>query len=227
VHPSRIECHLSAITPAVEPLSGAEQVTVNPQPYFVPSAASASEILTNVAVQYSLVAQDAEFYDVHCHSDTSIPTLTSVSDSWDTFEFNFVNPFACDDYSDSDWEEDVGEETADDTLQSPPNPTDSDSSSQFRALDTASLHSFMHVNKITFRNTGPDSLSGESHGDREEAVIIPVTPFPHPHLLSPIIEEDEVDESSSPEMNSEDEDEDEETSDTETIHPSSILLHPH
>jgi len=224
VHPSRIECHLSAISLAVEPLSGAEPDMVNPQPYFVPSTASASEFLTNVAVQYSL-AQDAEFYDAHCHSDTSIPTLTSVSDSWDTFEFNFVNPFACDDYSDSDWEEDMEEETADDTLQSPPRPIDS--SSQFRALDTASLHSFMHVNKITFRNTGPDRLSGENHGDGEEAVVIPVTPFPHPHLLSPIIEEDEVDESSSPEMNSEDEDEDEETSDTETIRPSSILLHPH
>ncbi|KAF8504723.1 hypothetical protein F5888DRAFT_1631088 [Russula emetica] len=38
----------------------------------------------------------------------SYHTVTSVSDSWDSFEFNFVNPFARDDYSDSDWE--AGEE---------------------------------------------------------------------------------------------------------------------
>ncbi len=72
--------------------------------------------------------------------------------------------------------------------------------------------------EVTFRNTHPDSLLlGEECGDGEEAII--VTPFPHPHLLSPIIEEDEDDRSSSPGMDSEDEDD---MSDTETIRPSSI-----
>ncbi len=79
---------------AVEPLSDAEQVPVNPQPYFVPSTVSASEVLTNVAIQ-DLLAQDAEFYDMHCHSN--IPVLTSVSGSWNSYEFDFVNPFARDD----------------------------------------------------------------------------------------------------------------------------------
>jgi len=229
VHLSRIECHPSAISPAVEPLSSVEDVTVNPQPYFIPSTASASEILTSVAFQ-DLLAQDAESYDSPCQP-TNFPTLTSVSDSWDSSEFDFVNPFTRDDYSDSDWE--AGEEeTTDDTLQSPSKPIDFPN--QFRGLDTTPLTSLVHINReiqlmpssvveVTLRNTRPDSLPREDHGDGEEA-IISVTPFPHPHLLSPIIEEDEGDGSSSPEMDSENEDE---TSDTETIRPStSILAHP-
>jgi hypothetical protein len=213
VHLSRIESRASAISPAVEPLSSVEQVdvTVNPRPYFVPSTASASEILSNVAFQDSL-AQGAESYDSPCQP-TNIPTLTSVWDSWDSFEFDFVGPFARDDYSDSDSE--AGEEEAtDDTLvQSPPKPIHSPS--QFRGLDTPSL---VHINReiqllsssvveVTLRNSRPDSLPREDHADGEEGIIIPVTPFPHPHLLSPIIEEDEDD-----------------TSDTETIRPSTSVL---
>jgi hypothetical protein len=53
--------------------------------------------------------------------------------------------------------------------------------------------------------------------------LFPLQHFPHPHLL-PIIEEDEDDGSSSPEMDSEDENE---TSDTETIRPlTSFLARP-
>lgn len=212
MHLSRIEGRPSAISPAVEPLSRVEQVTVNPRPYFVPSTASASEILTNVVIQ-DLLAQDAESYNWPCQP-TTIPTLTSVSDSWDSFEFDFVNPFARDDYSDSDLE--VGEEEAtDDTVQSPSKPIDSPN--HFRGLDPAPLPSLVHINReiqlisssvveVTLRNTRPDSLQREDHVDGEEAIIIPFTPFPHPHLLSPIIEEDE-----------------DEMSDTETIRPSTSI----
>ena len=212
---SRIECHPSAIiSPAVEPLSSVEQVTVNPQPYFVPSTASVLEVLTKVAIQ-DLLAQDADSYDL----PTNIPTFTSVSDSWDSFEFDFVNPFEHDDYSDSDSHWEAGEEeTTDDTLQSPPKPIDSPN--QFRGLDGAPLPSLVYINRelqyissfevgVAFTNGRPDSLPREDYGDGEEAVITtPATPFPHPHLLSPIIEEDE-----------------DETSDTETIRPSTVGGH--
>jgi hypothetical protein len=202
VHLSRIECRPSAIRTAVEPLSSVEQVTVNPRPHFVPSTASASEILTNVAFQ-DLLAQGAQSYNLPCQP-TNIPTLTSAWDSWDSLEFDFVNPFERDGCSDSEAGE---EETTDDTLQSPPN--------RFRGLDTPSI---LHINReiqlisssvfeVTLRNPRPDSLPREDHGDGEEAIIIPVKPFPHPHLLSPIIEEDE-----------------EETSDTETIRPSTGVI---
>jgi hypothetical protein len=161
---------------------------------------------------------------------TNIPSLTTFSDSWDSFEFDFVNRFARDDHSDSDRE--AGEEeTSDDTLQSPSKPIDIPN--QFRRLDTASpLLSLLHINRemqlhsssvveATLRNISPDSLPWEDYGEGEEATFIPVTPFPHPHLLSPIIEEDEDDGSSNPEIDSEDEDE---TSDTETIRPLTSIL---
>jgi len=229
VHFSRIECLPSAISPAVEPLGSVEQVTVNPQPYFVPSTASALEILTNIAIQ-DFLAQDAESYDLPCRP-VNIPTVASVSDSdsWDSWDFDFVSPFVLDDYSDSDWE--AGEEeTTVDTLQSPSKLLDS--RSEFRDLDTAPLPSLVHINReiqlmsssmveVTLRNSHPESLPREYEG--EEAIIIPVTPFPHPHLLSPIIEENEDDRSSRSEMDSEDEDE---TSDTETIRPSTRILAP-
>jgi hypothetical protein len=223
---SRIACRPSAISPAVEPLSRAEQVTVNPRPFFVPSTASASEILTNVAVQDLLAADDAEIYDLPCHPmDTS--TLASVSDSWDRFDF--VNPFERDNCSDSS-SEDLEEWIAEESPQSSPRPTES--SGRFGALGSASLPSSVHIDKeirfvsasvveVTFRNTRPDS-PGEDHDDSEEAIVIPVTSFPHPHLLSTIIEEDEEEEDSAgSETCYEDEDE---MSDTETIRPSRTYL---
>lgn len=208
MHLSRIECRPSAISSAVEPLSSVEQVTVTPRPYFVPSTASASEILTNIAFQ-DLLAQGAESYNLPCQP-TNIPTFTSAWDSWDSLEFDFVNPFERDGCSASEAGE---EETTDDTLQSPPEPTDSPN--RFRGLDTPSI---LYINReiqlisssvfeATLKNPRPDSPTREDHGDGEEAIIIPVKPFPHPHLLSPIIEEDE-----------------EETSDTETIRPSTSVI---
>jgi hypothetical protein len=52
------ESHPSATDPAVEPCSGVEHFAVNVQPYFVRSTASASEILTNVAIQDMLAADE-------------------------------------------------------------------------------------------------------------------------------------------------------------------------
>ena len=219
LRPSPIECHLSAISLAVEPLSSAEQVTVNPQPYFVPSTASASEILANVAFQ-DLLAQDAEFYGLPFHTASS-PSLSSASDSWDAFDF--VTSFACNDYSE-EWE-DMEEGTNDES--SPPNTASSD---QFRGLAIASLPSLVQImNKgirptssvveVSFMNSRPDPLPEEDHGDEEEAMLNPVAPFPHPHRLCTIIEEVEDDESTTAKRYSEDEDE---ASDTETIRPSSI-----
>ncbi|KAI0282857.1 hypothetical protein BGY98DRAFT_1094168 [Russula aff. rugulosa BPL654] len=180
---SRSECHLSPICRAVEPHSSVEQVTVNPQPHFVPSTASASEILTNVAIQ-DLLAQGAESYNLPCQP-TNIPSLTS-SDSWDSFEFDFANLFARDDDSDCEAGE---EETTDDCPQSPSKPIDIPN--QIRGLDTAPLLSLVHINReiqlisssvveFTLRNTRPDPFPEEDHGDGEEAIFIPVTPFPHP-----------------------------------------------
>lgn len=227
-HPSRVECHPSAISPAVEPLSGAEQVTVNPQPYFVPPTASASDILANVAIQ-DLIAQesDAEFHDLPYYH-TSIPSLASASDSYDRFDFE--TPVTRGDYSDSDWEH-MEEWTLDNALQSPPKP--STSSNQSPGLGVAPLPSLLHINKEirvisssmledTFRRTTrPNSLPCEDDGG--VVIVSPDPSFPHPHLLSTIIEEDGDEEPSSPERDSEDEDEDE-TSDTETIRPSRSYL---
>lgn len=197
LHLSRIEHRPSAVSPAVEPLSNVEQVTVSPRPYFVPSTASALEILTNVAIQ-DLLAHDAE----ESYESTDIPSPTPFSDSWDSFEFDFVHPFALDDYSDSDWEAGY-EDIADDTPQSPSKPIQLISSS---------------VVDMTLGNTCLDPLPREDYGDREGSIV---TPFPHPHLLSPIIEEYEDDGSSGSEMDSEDEDE---MSDSETIRPSTSVL---
>ncbi|KAI0302347.1 hypothetical protein B0F90DRAFT_207656 [Multifurca ochricompacta] len=108
-----IGCGPSSITPVIEPLSGAEHVTVNAQPYFVPSTASAAEVLTNVAIQDLLEAEDAGFYQLS-YDPTSSSTLFSVADSWETFEF--VNPFARDGDSDSD-SESIEEEPIEDPAE--------------------------------------------------------------------------------------------------------------
>jgi hypothetical protein len=172
-----------------------------------------------------LLAQGAESYNLPCQP-TNIPSLTS-SDSWDSFEFDFANLFARDDDSDCEAGE---EETTDDCPQSPSKPIDIPN--QIRGLDTAPLLSLVHINReiqlisssvveFTLRNTRPDPFPEEDHGDGEEAIFIPVTPFPHPHLLSPIIEQDEDDGSFGLEMDPEDEDE---ASDTETIRPSTSIF---
>jgi len=93
----------------------------------------------------------------------------------------------------------------------------------------------MHINKaiqlvssaaveVTFRTMHSDSPPGEDDDHGEDAIIVPVTSFPHPHRLSTIIEEDEevVDDSLRPDIGWEDQDD---TSCAETIRPSSTLAH--
>jgi len=213
-HLSRIErCRHSAISPAAEQLGGAEpQLTaVNPQPFFVRSTASASEVLTNVAVQDWFATEDADFYDSELsfqHHPTSSSSLASVSD-WDSLDF--VNPFAREDssddvYYDSDLDlENVEEEAA--NINEPP-------SWSSPAKSPASLPSPVQINKViplvsssvvevTFRNTRSDSPPGEDDDDGEETIIVPIaSSFPHPHRLSTIFEEDEevVEDSFGPEI---------------------------
>jgi hypothetical protein len=235
-HPSRIDCHPSAISPAVKQLRGAEpQITaVNPQPYFVPSTASASEVLTNVAIQDWFATEDADFYELPFqHYPTSSSSLASVSD-WDLLEF--VNPFAredSDDVYDSDLDlENVEEETANEPSWSSPKPT-TNLPYDYRALEPVSLPSSVQiieagqlvsssVIEVTFRNTRSDSPPGEDGDDGEEAIVVPVTSFPHPHRLSTITEEDEevAEDSPRPEIGYEDQDD---MSDAETIRPSGTL----
>lgn len=242
-HLSRIECHPSAISPAVERLSVAEQVAANPRPYFVPSTASASEVLTNVAVQDWFATEelvDAGFYELPGHHPESSSSLLSVSDSWDSFDF--VNPFERDDdATDSDEEtnsnlEYVEEGTADEPPQSllqPPKPT---TTGPTQILEPVPLPSFVRIDKaiqlisssaveVTFRNTRSDSPWGEDDDDKEEVINIPVASFPHPHRLSTITEEDEpveveVEDLLSPETGCEEQDD---MSDTETIRASGSL----
>jgi hypothetical protein len=230
-----VECHPSTISPAIEPLSRAEQVAVNAQPYFIQSTASASEILTNVAVQDMFAAEDARLYELSYHP-TSSSTLSSITDPWDMFDY--FNPFARDDRSDPDPEiieepvEESNHEFAEEPTDEPSQSMPSSPPKRCGALEPESLPSSVHINKtirlisssvveVTFRNTYPGSPPGEN--DNEEAINIPIATFPHPHRLSPIIEEDEEGNSSGLETACEDEDD---TSDTETIRPSSISVRP-
>jgi hypothetical protein len=159
-----------------------------------------------------------------------------------------VNPFALDGYSDLDSEgvEMEGEGTGDEYDESPPPESSSpepkpttDLSNCFRdPSEHLQLPSPVHTNEeirhtstsvvqVTCRNTRPDS-PGDDHGDGEQATIIPAgifqKPYPHPHRLSPIIEEEGGEEDCpSPEMGCEDEDD---TSDAETIRPSTFFPRP-
>lgn len=198
-HLSRIECWPSAtiISPAAEQLSGGAepQVTVaNPQPYFVPSTASASEVLTNVAIQDWFAPEDADFYELPFqHHPTSSSSLASVSD-WDSLDF--VNLSAWED-SDSDLEN-VEEEAAKETSWSSAEPT----TNSRRALVPSPLPSSVQINKptplvsssvveVTFRNTRSDPPPGEDDDDVEEVIIVPIASFPQPYRLPTIFEEDE------------------------------------
>ena len=80
------------------------------------------------------------------------------------------------------------------------------------------------VIEVTFRNTRSDSPLGEDDDDGEEAMILPVTSFPHPHRLSTIIEEDGEVVEGSPRPETEYENQDD-MSDAETIRPSGTLDH--
>ncbi|KAH9036115.1 hypothetical protein EDB85DRAFT_795377 [Lactarius pseudohatsudake] len=239
-HPPFIAYHSSANQPAVEPLSGVEYFAVNAEPYFVPSTASASEILTNVAIQdvLALAADDPGFFDLCCNPGTT-STLASVPEF--SGSFDFVYPFASSEYSDSDSELVNGSPRRSREASPELSPVAShensrqstlaDSSDWHEALKSGSSRP-MHIKKamgltsssglgVSLRNTYPDSPLGEDSADDDGVIVIPVLPytsssFPHPHLLSTIPEEneDEGGHSSSPDTTYEDEDE---TSDTETI----------
>ncbi|KAH9955007.1 hypothetical protein BC827DRAFT_910033 [Russula dissimulans] len=148
-----IECHPSAIStgisPAVvdEPLtgtgtgasSGAEPIvtvisSVNPEPYFVPSTASASEILTNVAIHDLFAVEDAESHGLLPGRPTHTPMLASVVDSWDdAFEFSDEDgdPFAYD--WDGDSEESEPPDSTNSSSSSGPIDSDSDESPPSRS----------------------------------------------------------------------------------------------
>jgi hypothetical protein len=206
-HPPHIGCHLSATNPAVEPTSGVEHFTVNVQPYFVRSTASASEILTNVAIQDMLAVEELDFYELSC-GPSSASTLSSVPEP--SGSFDFVYPLAgaesFDSYSEQEnWSPRSSREV---TPEVSPDPSD-----QHGALKSGSSRP-MYINdimrfisssevEVTFRNTYPDSPAGEDDDDDddddEEVIILPVLPrtsssFPHPHCLSTIPEEEDEDE---------------------------------
>ncbi|KAH9021233.1 hypothetical protein EDB84DRAFT_1513279 [Lactarius hengduanensis] len=212
-HPPFIAYHSSANQPAVEPLSGVEYFAVNAEPYFVPSTASASEILTNVAIQdvLALAADDPGFFDFE-YSDSD-SELVNGSPRRSREASPELSPVAS------------HENSRQSTL--------ADSSDWHEALKSGSSRPMhWHIKKamgltsssglgVSLRNTYPDSPLGEDNADDDGVIVIPVLPytsssFPHPHLLSTIPEEneDEGGHSSSPDTTYEDEDE---TSDTETI----------
>jgi hypothetical protein len=238
---SHIECCPSATnirSPAAEQLSGAEpQVTVaNPQPFFVPSTASASEVLTNVAIQdWFATGEDADFYELPFqHHPTSSSSLASVSD-WDSLEFVNLSWEDSDDVYDSDFDlENVEEEAANEpsswSSAEPP------ATNSRRALAPASLPSSVQINEaisffsssvveVTFGNTRSVFLHGEDDDDGEEAIIVPIaSSFLRPYRLSTIFEEDEevVEDSPGPKIGYEDSDD---ASSAEPFGPSSTLAH--
>ena len=69
-----------------------------PAALLCPSTASASEVLTNIAIRDWLAPEDADFYELlfHHHS-TSCSSVAPVSD-WDSLDF--FNPFAREDSDD-------------------------------------------------------------------------------------------------------------------------------
>ena len=228
--PPHIGCHPSATKPAIEFLSGVEHFAVNVEPYFVPSTASASEILINVAIQDMLATDDPGFYELCCNP-RSTSTLASVPES--SGSFDFVYPLASSESSDSDSELVDGSPRHSREVSPEVSPDPSD---WHEALKSGSLRP-VHINQtmrlissseieVTFGNTYPDSPLGEDDDDDEEVIVVPVLPcissyFPHPHLLSTIPEENEDEGGHSFSLNATYEDEDE-TSDAETVRLTSI-----
>ena len=201
-HSPNIGYHPSATTPAVEPVSGVEQFAVNMEPYFVRSTASASEILTNVAIQDMLAIDELEFYEVSCNPG-STSTLSSVPEP--SGSSDFLYPLASSEGFDSDSE--LVNESPRSSREGSPE-VSPDLSDRHDALTPRSLRPVHIYNsmwfisssevEVTFRDTYPDSPQGEDDedDDDEEVIILPVLPctsssFPHPHILSTIPEEDE------------------------------------
>ncbi|KAH9955000.1 hypothetical protein BC827DRAFT_1386552, partial [Russula dissimulans] len=169
-----VECHSSAISispaAAIEPLTrtgtsgGAEPVvtvlnSVNPESYFVPSMASASEILTNVAIHDWFAVEDAEPHGLLPRRPTRTPMLASVVDSWDdAFEFSdeYGDPFAC------DWDEDLEESES-------PDSTSSSSSSSLGPVDSDSDdEGTVVIPVMRFRDPDPDPFPTIIEDDEED-----------------------------------------------------------
>ncbi|KAF8270519.1 hypothetical protein EI94DRAFT_777188 [Lactarius quietus] len=239
-HPPPIGCHPSAPNTTVEQVSGVGDFVVNVEPYFVRSTASASEILTNVAIQDMLAIEDLRFYELSCNPQSS-STLSSVPEP--SGSFDFVYPFASSESFDSDSRPVNGSprSSREASPEVSPNPSDghgafkSGSSRSVYINDTMRFISSSEV-EVTFRNTYSDSPLEEDDADGEEVIILPVLPctsssFPHPHCLSTIPEEDEDEDGHSLTPDAEDDDEEspeddyeDETSSVETIRCSSISV---
>jgi len=228
--PPHDECHPSTTDSAVEPCSGEEHFAVKVEPYFVRSTASASEILTNIAIQDMLAVDELEFYDLSCNPG-SPSTLSSVPEP--SGSFDFVYPFASSESSDSDSESLNGSPRSSREVSPEVSPDPSDRHEAFfksRSLRPGHIDNTMRFIsssevEVTFSNTYPDSPLGEDDADDEEVIVIPILPrvsssFPHPHCLSSIPEEDE-DEDGHSDGTYDDEDE---TSSVETIRLSSISV---
>ena len=224
--PLHDECHPSTTHSAVEP----EHFAVNVEPYFVRPTASASEILTNVAIQDMLAADDLGLYNLSCNP-SSASILSSVPEP--SGSFDFVYPFASSESFYSDEESLNGSPRSSPEVSPEVSPDSSDRHEAFfksrslRPMDINNTMRFISSSEIevTFRNNYPDSPLGEDNADDEEVIVIPIlrrtsSSFPHPHCLSTIPEEDE-DEDGDSDGTSDYEDE---TSSVETVRLSSISV---
>ena len=215
--------HPSSADSAVEPLSDAEHFAVEVEPNFVRSTASASEILTNVAIQDMFDADDLGFYELSCHPRNS-STLSSAPEPSGLFDF--VYPLASSGRSNSNLElaDESPRRSPEVSPEVSPDPYDWNETGCLRPVKTRRRISLTSV-EVTF-SSYPDSLPGEHNADDEEVIAIPVIPvlsrksssFPLRPLLSTILEEDE-DEDEDGHSSYEDEDE---TSSVETVRPTNI-----
>jgi hypothetical protein len=176
-------------TATVEPLSSVDHSAVKVEPYFVRSTASASEILTNVAIQDMLAAED--FYELSCDPGSSTSTLSSEQGPLDLFEF--IDPLASSESSDS-----LVNESPQRSPEVSPDPSDRHEAESFRPVQINKVVRIISSTEveITFRITYHDPPPGEDNADDGEVIVIPALPrtspsFPHPHLLFPIPEEDD------------------------------------
>jgi hypothetical protein len=188
-----LPCHPSATDSAVEPLSSVDHSAVKVEPYFVRSTASASEILTNVAIQDMLAADDPGFCELSRHPRNA-SILSSVPGPLGLYDFD---PLASSESSDSDFNESPRR-----SPEVSPDPSDRHEAASFRPVQINKMMRLISSTEVevNFRITC-HSPPGEDDDDDddEEVIIIPVLArtslsFPHPHLLSPIPEGDEDEE---------------------------------
>ena len=210
-------CHPLTAIPTVQPLGDVEHFAVKAEPYFVRSTASASEILTNVAIQDMLATDGLGIYELSCN-----PGSTSTLSSADSSGFvDFVYPLASSESSDSD----LGllNESPRRSPEVSPDPSDRHEAESLRPMQINRIMRLISSTEIEVSfNSYPDSPPGEDDADDEEVIVIPVLPwtspsFPHPHVLFTIPEEDDEDEHSSY-------DDEDETSSVETVRPTHMLV---